>query len=836
MTDQDVLTPLFQQYFKLKEANPGCLLLMQVGDFYEAYGEDAERLAADVEIALTSKEAGGGRRVAMAGVPMAAVEPYLRTLVGLGRRVALADQVEDPRQARGLVRREVVRVVTSGTVLDQGLLDEKSHNFLVCLAPWGEEVGLAAADVTTGHFVCTEVPAEAERLWEEAGRFSPSEILVAGEPRRRDLARQVAERLGAPWSEADESPDPAAAAQILGRQFRLGSLLAWDLEGRPAALTAAGALVRYLQMTGRRQGLTLDPPRGYSSSGHMVLDATSRRNLELTETLLGRQRKGSLLGTPDCTCTSMGARVLRQWLLRPLLERQAIEERHQAVAVLVECYAATLEIREALRRVLDVERLLARVLYGSAGARDLVALRQSLQQLPPLAERLRALASAPRPGLLADLAGRLDLHLELRERLEQALTDDPPAGLKEGGLLRDGFSAELDELRAGRAQGREWIASLEERERAATGIKSLKVGFNQVFGYYLEVTRANLGLVPDHYQRRQTLANAERYITPELKEYEARVLGAEERIRDLEYELFCRLRQEVAAAAEPLRRTFRALAELDVLACLAENAVRWNWVRPEMVDENVIELRGARHPVVERALAGGFVPNDCHLDPSRRLIILTGPNMSGKSTYLRQTALCVLLAQMGSFVPARSARLGITDRIFTRVGASDDLHLGQSTFMVEMAETANILRQATPRSLVVLDEIGRGTSTFDGLALARAVAEHLHDEVGARTLFATHFHEMTRLERTLRACRNYRVAVQEAGEEVVFLHRIVPGGADRSYGIHVARLAGIPAPVIERARALLRSLESEGRRRTREREPAPVQLDLFAGNGPPAGP
>jgi DNA mismatch repair protein MutS len=819
------LTPLFLQYYELKGAHPGCLLLMQCGDFYEAYGEDAEVFARELEIVLTSKEAGGGRRLAMAGVPLQAIDPYLRGLVARGYRVAVADQTEDPRQAKGLVRREVVRVVTAGTVLDPRMLDEKSHNFLVCLAQGRDEVGLAAADISTGDFLATEVVADLDRLVEEGSRFQPSEVILAGSSGAGSLLKEAARRLEGACVEAPESPTAREAEEILCREFALGSLRGLDLHGRPAATVAAAALLRYLKTTALRHEVSLEPPRGYTLASHMILDSTTRRNLELTETLLGRERRGSLLGTIDRTCTSMGARRLRDWMLRPLIEEDAVRARHDVVAAMLRVPACTSEIRRVLTRVLDIERLVARTVYGTAHARDLLALLQSLQGLPDLRILVSRLQSA---SLLEQILERLDPHDGLCQLLSGALADEPPLSLREGGLIRDGYSPELDDLRRSRSEGRSWISSLEERERETTGIRSLKVGFNQVFGYYLEITRANLKSVPEHYVRKQTLANAERFFTPELKEYESRVLGADDRIRELEYDLFVALRSQVAERAASLRLLARALSELDVLASFAETASDQDWVRPEIVEENVLDLEASRHPVVEASRQGQFVPNDCHLDSEKRLIILTGPNMSGKSTWLRQVALVAILAQMGSYVPARRARLGITDRVFTRVGASDDLHLGQSTFMVEMSETANIVNHATPRSLVVLDEIGRGTSTFDGLAIARAVAEHMHDKVRARTLFATHFHEMTRLERNLSGCRNFRVAVRENLDEIVFLHRIVPGGADRSYGIYVARLAGLPPEVLQRAQALLRRMEGESRRRHRE----PVrargqQLGLF---------
>lgn len=813
--DTSKLTPLFVQYFDLAEAHPGCLLLMRVGDFFEAYGPHAETLARDLEIVLTSKECGDGR-TAMAGVPFFALDTYLRMLIQKGHRVAIAEQMEDARVAKGLVRREVIRVVTSGTILDPAMLEEQSHNFLLCLAARGNEVGVAAADVSTGYFSATELPRDAERLFEEAARFRPAEVVVQGGD---ELLAQVATRLQVATQRV---PEESGAEKLLLKQFHLTSLHSCDLLERPTAVQAAAGLVSYLRSTQGSQALSLDPPRGYRLNAHMVLDQTSRRNLELTETLLGRERKGSLLWALDETCTSMGARALKDWMLRPLLDLTEIEDRLEAVEYLVHDYARRSELRDCLGRVLDIERLLSRVVYQSANARDLLGLGQSLERLPhvhavfagtPLEERSQPLASP-------ELA-------ELQALLARAVADEPPLSLREGGLIRDGYCSELDELRGLRSNAKEWIASLEAREREQSGIKSLKVGFNQVFGYYLEITRSHLDKAPEHYIRKQTLANAERYFTPELKEFESKVLGAEERIREREYQLFLELRTAVAEQAVLLRQAARAVAELDVLGGFAEKAVREQWSRPVMGSECGVELTGCRHPVVELGLESGFVPNDCKVDPERRLLILTGPNMSGKSTYLRQTALACIMAQMGSFVPAQSARLGIVDRVFTRVGASDDLHLGQSTFMVEMSETANILHHATPRSLVILDEIGRGTSTFDGLALARAVAEHLHNQTRALTLFATHFHELTALEKELPACRNYRVAVRENRDDIVFLHRIVPGGADRSYGIYVAQLAGFPGVVLDRARAVLESLEA-GRKKPGARRGA-AQMDLFAG-------
>jgi DNA mismatch repair protein MutS len=820
--DRSLLTPLFVQYYQLKDEHPGALMLMRVGDFFEAYGEDAETLARDAGIVQTAKEAGAGQRLAMAGVPHFSVDSYLRALIEKGHRVAIADQMEAAAPGKGLVRREVTRVVTAGTVLDPQMLDEQSHNYLLCLVSDGEEVGLAACDVTTGDFVCTELPNQESRLAEEIYRFRPSEVVLAGEgtPAVGDLLN-LARADGVAVCERRFGLSLQQSEALLKRQFKLGSLHACDLVGRRAATLAAAALLSYLLETTRHDQQSLEPPRGYSLADTMILDTTSLRNLEVTETLMGRERRGSLLWAVDHTVTAMGARLLRQWLTRPLLDPARIARRQDSIQALVDDYYACQQTRQALHPVKDIERLLARVVYQSANARDLVALLRSLSVLPQLHKTL------PGAGNWPELAHHLQVDADLMNLLGRGLADDPPQTLREGGLIRTGFHSGLDELREACSSAKNWIAALEERERELTGIRSLKVGFNQVFGYYLEVTRSQQKLVPEHYIRKQTLANAERYFTPELKEIETKVLGAEDKIRDLEYDLFLQLRAEVATRLESLRRAARAVAETDVYAALAEAAVRNRWVRPEIVDGDLLDIRGGRHPVVERSLDGAFVPNDCVLDEKKRLVVLTGPNMSGKSTYLRQTALIVLLAQTGAYVPAEYVRLSIHDRVFTRVGAADDLHLGQSTFMVEMSEAANILRSASRRSLVILDEIGRGTSTYDGLALARAIAEYLHQHCQCKTLFATHFHELTSLARDYSGVVNQRVAVQESREEVVFLHKIVAGGADRSYGIYVGQLAGLPGPVLERAQKLLLQLERESRSAGSRGDAGKQQLSLF---------
>ncbi|HEY4001980.1 MAG TPA: DNA mismatch repair protein MutS [Candidatus Xenobia bacterium] len=830
-------TPMLRQYDDLRAQHPGCLLLMRCGDFYEAYGEDARTLGTALDIVVTSKEAGNGTRTPMAGFPHFAVDNFLRTLIAKGFRVAIADQMEDPKQAKGLVRRDITRVVSSGTVLDPQLLDEKAHNYVAAPVKAGPQWGLALADVSTGEFVCTTL-AETAVLLDELQRWRPAELVMvqADEEVERLVARE-----GGVITRWQGLPSAAAAEGELRAHYGLASLEGLGLSDA-LAIVASGLLLRYVKDTQKAAAVSLSPPGPYYTEQCLIVDPTSARNLEITETYVGRERKGSLLWAMDETATAMGARLLRQWLERPLIDLSAIERRLDAVEEFTIQREARDEVRERLHGIVDIPRLLSRVVYGTATGRDLLGLAQSLRAIRPILDVARRLQCP----LLVELAGSMADHADVADTIERAVNPQCPAQVRDGNVIKDGWHAELDELRAIRGGARSLIGEMEERERGRTGIKSLKVGFNQVFGYYIEVTRANLGQVPDDYVRKQTLANGERYISDELKEYEARYLGAQERIVGLETELFAGLRSGVAEAAPAIRKTALGLAHLDVLAGLAWLAVKHRYSRPEVSVEPILELMGARHPVVERMLDGRFVPNDAYLDQAvDRLMILTGPNMAGKSTYLRQTALLTVMAQMGSFVPADRARIGLADRVFTRVGASDDLRLGRSTFLVEMSEVANILNNATERSVVILDEVGRGTSTHDGLSLAWAIAEHLHNVVGSRTLFATHYHELTRLATVLPGVRNYRVAVRELGNEVIFLYRILPGASDRSYGIHVARLAGVPAEVLVRAEDLLADFErgqraAPGPRRSLHltRTALDAQLELFAepqGLAPVAG-
>ncbi len=840
------LTPMLTQYRAIKREHEDVILLFRLGDFYEMFGEDAKLAAEVLDLVLTSREVGKGRRLPMCGIPYHAADRYIARLLAAGHKAAVCEQVEDPRKSKGLVKREVIRILTPGTVVEEHLLEEGANNYLASAAVIDGRFGLAAADCSTGELVVTEFAGDDPwgELTEELARLRPAELLLPeAEERGADLRRLPAAGgvTISTWGQEGflaETPE-----ELLRRHFGVSSLRGFGCENMPAAIEAAAAIVAYLRKTHKSGLEQIRDMRTYSREDFMVVDATTRRNLELLASLRDGSRRHTLLWVLDDTLTPMGARLLRRWTTAPQLDKEQIEERLDAVEALYEEPSLRARIRDELRHVRDLERPVARAAAGTASGRDLAGLRDSLGRLPGLAA---SLAGSGKPAL-ASLVADFDSLPDLCDLLGRALEDSPPPTLREGGVIRPGYSAELDELREARTKGKEWIAGLQERERARTGIKSLKVGFNQVFGYYLEVTRPNLGLVPEDYQRRQTMRNAERFITPELKEYESRVLGAEERILGLEQELFADLRARVAAEAARIQRASEVVARADVLASFAEVAAHNHYVRPEITTDDRIEIRAGRHPVVELTLEDErFVPNDAHLNCSEdQLLIITGPNMAGKSTYLRQIALITLMAQMGSFVPAESATIGMVDRIFSRVGASDDLATGQSTFMVEMTETANILRHATKRSLIILDEIGRGTSTFDGLSIAWSVAEYIHSgsRLGAKTLFATHYHHLNELADSLPRVKNYRVGVKEKGDQIVFLRQIVPGGTDRSYGIQVARLAGLPAEVIERAKQVLWSLEErdhvggkasvshlppDGRR-----APPRDQLALFAGGPDP---
>ncbi len=807
----DVSTPVMQQYREIKARHKDAILFFRMGDFYETFEGDAEVASRALGLTLTSRNNGAAAEIPLAGVPVKAAATYIKRLVERGFRVAICEQVEDPKLAKGIVRREVIEVVTPGAVMADDLLEERANTFLVAVASDGARAGLAAADLSTGELVL-ETAATAD-LAATLERYRPSEVVVAeGAAALAPSAALVTRR--EPWEF-----DPALAAEDLARRFDLASLDGLGLGASDAlAIGAAGALLRYLgelQPGGLPQ---IRRPAVRRAEGRLFLDAMTRRNLELVESLRPEGAEATLLAVVDHTVTPMGARLLRQWLLAPLTDVAAIAARHDAVGTLAADEGRRTALREALDGVRDLERLGAKAAARRATPRDLGALRASFERLP------RALAE------LRDLYGLdrgFDLCSDLAARLAAALVDHPPPALGDGDAIRPGHSPALDDLRALRDGGRSYIASLQARERLRTGITSLKVGYNKVFGYYIEITKANKDAVPADYERRQTLTGAERYVTPELKGYEAKVLGAEEEIARLEERLFGELRDVAGAAIRRIQDTADRVATADTLASLAHAAARNQYVRPEVHDGFALEIEASRHPVVERVMPReAFIPNDVRLDAEHQIMIVTGPNMAGKSTVLRQVGLAVVLAQAGSFVPARAARLGVVDRLFTRVGASDDLARGQSTFMVEMSETAAILHNATRRSLVLLDEIGRGTSTYDGVAIAWAVAEHLHERLGCKTIFATHYHELTQLADRFARVVNFNVAVHESGDEVIFLHRLRPGGADRSYGIHVGRLAGLPAEVVERAQEVLRTLEA-GHRVAAAPSPAD-QLALFA--------
>lgn len=831
-------TPMLDQYLQIKRDHPGAIVFFHLGDFYEMFNDDALIASKELELTLTSREAGKENRIPMCGVPVHAANGYIGRLVSRGYKVAICEQVEDPREAKGLVRREVVRVVTPGT-FTEGEAFEKGNGFIIAVACEKDGYGLAAADLSTGEFMTTQwVGAGAEAdLVNELYRLNPLEMLLQPGLGGRLAEKGLFDRSeGSFRTEGDERQfRHENGKSALMTHFGVSSLEGFGCADWPLAVTAAGALLTYLQETQRHSLPHITRLQSYSTRGYMYLDAATRRNLELTRTMREGEHRGTLLWVLDETVTTMGRRLIRRWLEQPLLDVTEVSRRLDAVNNLTHDFRLRQALRELLGGVYDLERLTGRVAVGNANARDLVALRTSVEKLPDIIAALSGDMSAR----LTELRKSIDPLTETAHAIHEAIIDDPPLSLKDGGIIRPGYNPELDELRSIGTNAREWLSTFEAHERERTGIKSLKVGFNQVFGYYIEVTRANLALVPADYQRKQTLANGERFITPELKRYEEMILGAGERGASLEYQLLTALRDRVSEKVPALQTDAASLAELDVLASLAEVAVRNNYCRPDVEQNGEVFIKDGRHPVVERMLGPGeFVPNDSYLDlADNRLHIITGPNMAGKSTYLRQVALITLMAQVGSFVPAAHARIGLVDRIFTRVGASDDLATGQSTFMVEMHELANILNHATRSSLLVLDEIGRGTSTFDGLSIAWAVIEYLQDpaRIGAKSLFATHYHELTELEGLLPGVRNMQVAVRKRGEDIIFLRKIVPGGADRSYGIEVARLAGLPPQILSRAREILDSLENKedkelravvGRRRSRTS--APPQLTLFA--------
>jgi DNA mismatch repair protein MutS len=803
------LTPMMQQYRELKARDPDAFLLFRMGDFYEMFGEDAERAAPLLGLALTSRDKGADA-IPMAGFPHPALDSYLAKIVQAGLRAAVCEQVEDPRFAKGLVKRDVVRVVTPGTLTDDELLDPRTANYLAAVVEVGGKLGLAWVDLSTGRFSLTGLMRT--ELIDEIARLNPAEVLISELSLEAPWVRMLrGQPVGAITVRPSWDFQPEQARKTLFEQFGTTTLAGFGVDDRSLEVQAAGALAAYLRETQKTSLGHITRLVPYRRADTLALDEMTRRSLELVRTLRDGKRDGSLLSVIDCTVTPMGARLLSEWLTSPLTSPERISERLDAVEELFTQSILRGDLRTMLSQSYDLERLAARVGTGRATPRDLVALARTLALLPKVKARLTARVSKR----LNQLEAALELCPEIRAEIEAALVDDPPLAIKEGGLIRDGYHAELDELRAHASGGKSWIARFQTEQIRKTGIPSLKVGFNKVFGYYIEITHAQANArganIPSDYIRKQTVKNAERYITPELKEYEEKVTQAETRAFELEYELYTTLRDRVAAEAPRLIQAGSVLAQLDLLTAMAELAARHGYCRPEIVADPVFEVDAGRHPVLDAILPpGDFVPNDIRLGPeSGTILLITGPNMAGKSTYIRQVALLAVLAQIGSFVPARRARIGMVDRLFARVGATDELSRGQSTFMVEMTETANILHNATPRSLVILDEIGRGTSTFDGISLAWAITEHIHDAIGCRTLFATHYHELVELEKTKPQLRNANVAVRESEGEIIFLHQILPGGADQSYGIHVARLAGVPSPVLERAREILKFLERQ---------------------------
>ena len=805
--DSRSLSPMMVHYCQTKCAYKDSILFYRLGDFYEMFFEDAKTVSRELELTLTGKDCGLSERAPMCGIPYHAAETYINRLIDKGYKVAICEQVEDPKTAKGIVKREVTRVVTPGTNLNMQELDEGKNNYLMAIVCVGDHFGVSTADITTGDCYVTEIDEE-RKLWDEINKFVPAEIicndafLVSGVD-VDDLRNRLHISVFAleSWYFGDD-----LCKQTLLEHFKISSLEGLGLADYDSGVIAAGSLFRYLLDTQKNTMEHMNKIIPYTTERYMVIDSSSRRNLELVETLREKQKRGSLLWVLDKTKTAMGARMLRSFVEQPLIDADAINERLDAVTELNMQAMLREEIREYLNPVYDLERLVSRISYRSANPRDLLAFKMSLEMIPHI-KNLLANFTSP---LLVRINEQMDGLEDLYTLLEASITEDPPLAVKEGGIIREGYNEQVDTYRNSKTQGKFWLAQLEAEEKEKTGIRNLKIKYNKVFGYYLEVTNSFKNLVPEYYTRKQTLTNAERYITPKLKELEDMILGAEDKLFALEYDLFCQVREELAAQIPRIQETAKAIAQLDVYASLSVVAQRNNYVRPTVNTKGVIDIKNGRHPVVEKMINNDmFIANDTYLDNgSKRVSVITGPNMAGKSTYMRQTALIVLMAQIGSFVPAEKAKIGVVDRIFTRVGASDDLASGQSTFMVEMTEVANILRNATAKSLLILDEIGRGTSTFDGLSIAWAVIEHISNTklLGAKTLFATHYHELTELEGKIPGVNNYCIAVKERGDDIVFLRKIVKGGADKSYGIQVAKLAGVPDSVLDRAKELVDEL------------------------------
>ncbi len=830
-------SPMMQHYLKTKNEYKDCILFYRLGDFYEMFFDDAITVSRELELTLTGKDCGQDERAPMCGVPFHAAEIYIARLVGKGYKVAICEQLEDPKQAKGIVKRDVIRVVTPGTVIESNLLEEKKNNYIMSIFKSGIYFGVAICDISTGEFYATQINANNnfERLLDEISRFTPSEI-IANSLLYSSLEEigKIKERLGVYISEVNEETF-SRKTDILVENYEIitdkGEKIE-NFENKLLTVSAINGLLDYLNQTQKIKLEHINTIQIYSTNKYMALDISARRNLEITERMRDKSKKGTLLWVLDKTSTSMGGRALRRWLNDPLIDKREITNRLNAVEELKDKLMLRGEIIENLKKVYDIERLIGKISYGNANARDMISLKNSVGKLPEIKKILENTDSE----LLQKLYDELDELKDVYALIDKAIIDEPPITVKEGGMIKKGYNVEVDELKSATTDGKNWLMELELKEKEKTGIKNLKVGFNKVFGYFIEVTKSNLNQVPERFIRKQTLTNAERYITEELKELEDKILGSQEKLINLEYDLFLKIRCEIAKQIKRIQNSANIISTLDVLTSFAIVAEDLNYVKPIITEDGEIEIKGGRHPVIEKMLpSGGFVENDTYLNKdSDRLSVITGPNMAGKSTYMRQVALITLMAQVGSFVPASEAKIGIVDKIFTRVGASDDLSMGQSTFMVEMMEVANILKEATNNSLIILDEIGRGTSTYDGLSIAWAVATYIADKekCGAKTLFATHYHELTELENQVDGVKNYSIAVKEKGEDIIFLRKIVQGGTDESYGIHVAKLAGVPAPVVKKANEILKSLERKSAmsqnidKKQNNKQPA-GQLDMY---------
>jgi len=805
-------SPMMQHYLETKKQYKDCVLFYRLGDFYEMFFEDAEIVSRELELTLTGKDCGQEKRAPMSGIPYHAADSYIAKLIEKGYKVAICEQVEDPKQAKGIVKREVIRVVTPGTVIESNLLEEKKNNYIMAIYKSGLYFGISVCDISTGEFLATQIVEHNNfaRLLDEISRYSPAEIIVSDMMfNSKTEIEKIKERFETYISkESEESFD--GEYELLSGMYNIiddKNEKIKNLSDKKLAIYAINALLKYLEDTQKTSLDHINTIKIYNTTRYMALDINARRNLEITEKMRDKSKKGTLLWVLDKTSTSMGGRLLRRWLNDPLIDRKEINDRLDAVEELKDSIILRGDVVDALKKVYDIERLAGKISYGNANGRDMISLKNSVKQLP----EIKKVLSTTGAGLLKEIYENIDTLNDIYEIIEKSIVDEPPIGVKDGGIIKIGYDPEIDKLKLATTEGKKWILELEAKEREQTGIKGLKVGFNKVFGYFIEVTKSNLSMVPDRYVRKQTLTNCERYITEELKNLENQILGAEERVVTLEYNAFCEIRSSIEKQIQRIQKTATLVSTLDVLVSFATVAEDMNYVKPEVDNGGVIDIKEGRHPVIEKMISNSnFVPNDTYLDEEgNRLAIITGPNMAGKSTYMRQVALITLMAQVGSFVPASYAKIGVVDKIFTRVGASDDLSMGQSTFMVEMMEVATILKEATKNSLVILDEIGRGTSTYDGLSIAWAVAEFIADKekCGAKTLFATHYHELTELENKVEGVKNYSIAVKEKGEDIIFLRKIVDGGTDESYGVHVARLAGVPQVVTKKANEILQSLE-----------------------------